>query len=93
MHVLWWIVVGLIAGWATGKIMRGSGYGPVMDILVGIVGALVMRGIMILLGVTLVSRFHFILYIFGIFLVVTAIRMLFGKAGARFREESGDAFL
>ncbi len=47
----------------------------------GIVGALVMRGITILLGVTLVSRFHFILYIFGIFLVVTAIRMLFGKAG------------
>jgi tellurite resistance protein TerC len=47
----------------------------------GIVGALVMRGIMILLGVTLVSRFHFILYIFGIFLVVTAIRMFFGKAG------------
>ena len=47
----------------------------------GILGALVMRGIMILLGVTLVSRFHFILYIFGIFLVMTAIRMLFGKAG------------
>ena len=47
----------------------------------GIVGALVMRGIMIVLGVTLVSRFHFILYIFGIFLLVTAIRMLFGKAG------------
>ena len=47
----------------------------------GIVGVLVMRGIMILLGVTLVSRFHFILYIFGIFLLVTAIRMFFGKAG------------
>jgi len=47
----------------------------------GIMGALVMRGIMILLGLTLVSRFHFILYIFGIFLLVTAIRMLFGKAG------------
>jgi tellurite resistance protein TerC len=47
----------------------------------GIVGALVMRGVMILVGVTLVSRFHFILYIFGIFLLVTALRMLFGKAG------------
>src|SRR6266511_1405155 len=47
----------------------------------GIVGALIMRGIMILVGVTLVSRFHFILYIFGIFLVLTSIRMLFGKAG------------
>ena len=46
----------------------------------GILGALVMRGIMIVVGVTLVSRFHFILYLFGIFLVLTAIRMLFGKA-------------
>jgi TerC family integral membrane protein len=45
----------------------------------GIVGALVMRGIMIWLGVALVSRFHFVLYIFGIFLLVTAIRMFFGK--------------
>src|SRR5207237_4367923 len=47
----------------------------------GIMGALVMRGIMILLGLTLVSRFHFILYFFGIFLVVTAFRMFFGAAG------------
>ena len=47
----------------------------------GIVGALVMRGIMILLGVTLVSRFHFILYVFVVFLLVTGLRMLLGKAG------------
>ncbi len=45
----------------------------------GILGALIMRGVMILLGVTLVARFHFVLYIFGIFLLVTAIRMFFGK--------------
>jgi tellurite resistance protein TerC len=45
----------------------------------GILGALVMRGIMIWLGVALVSRFHFVLYIFGVFLVITAIRMFFGK--------------
>ncbi|MDP9253682.1 MAG: TerC family protein [Verrucomicrobiota bacterium] len=45
----------------------------------GILGALVMRGVVIWLGVTLVSRFHFILYLFGIFLVVTAVRMFFGK--------------
>src|SRR5207244_12008849 len=50
MHVLWWIVVGLIAGWATGKIMRGSGYGAFMDILVGIVGALIGGWIMRALG-------------------------------------------
>lgn len=43
----------------------------------GILGALVMRGVMIWLGVTLVERFHFVLYIFGAFLVLTGLRMLF----------------
>lgn len=47
----------------------------------GIVGALVMRGVMIWLGVALVERFHFVLYIFGVFLVITAIRMGFGERG------------
>ena len=41
MFILWWIIVGLIAGWLTGKIMSGGGYGPVMDIVVGVIGALV----------------------------------------------------
>lgn len=45
----------------------------------GIVGALVMRGIMILLGVALVQRFDFILYFFGAFLLVSAWRMFFVK--------------
>jgi uncharacterized membrane protein YeaQ/YmgE (transglycosylase-associated protein family) len=39
--LLWWIIVGLIAGWITGKLMKGSGYGAFMDIAVGIVGALI----------------------------------------------------
>ncbi|MFN2542227.1 MAG: TerC family protein [Chthoniobacterales bacterium] len=47
----------------------------------GIVGALVMRGIMIGLGVALVARFHFVLYLFGVFLVATAVRMFFTKHG------------
>jgi len=50
MHFLWWIIVGLIAGWATGKIMRGSGYGPLMDIVIGIIGAIVGGWIMSALG-------------------------------------------
>jgi len=45
----------------------------------GILGALIMRGIMIWLGVSLVSAFHWILYIFGVFLIVTGIRMAFSK--------------
>ena len=45
----------------------------------GILGALVMRGGMILLGTTLIARYHWILYLFGAFLVITAARMLFAK--------------
>ncbi|MGB7555710.1 MAG: GlsB/YeaQ/YmgE family stress response membrane protein [Candidatus Korobacteraceae bacterium] len=50
MFILWWIIVGLIAGWITGKIMKGSGYGAIMDIVVGIVGAIIGGFIMRALG-------------------------------------------
>ncbi|MGB8131908.1 MAG: GlsB/YeaQ/YmgE family stress response membrane protein [Candidatus Angelobacter sp.] len=50
MHFVWWIIVGLIAGWLTGKIMRGSGYGALMDIVIGIAGAIVGGFIMRALG-------------------------------------------
>ncbi len=50
MHILWWIIVGLIAGWATGKIMKGSGFGVLMDIVIGITGALIGGFIMRSLG-------------------------------------------
>src|SRR5690242_665242 len=53
----------------------------------GIIGALIMRGTMIVFGIALVRRFHFILYIFGFFLLITAARMFFGKNPAQdFRE-------
>src|SRR5881409_2074047 len=49
----------------------------------GIIGALIMRGTMILFGIALVQRFHFVLYLFGLFLLITAARMLFRKHPAR----------
>jgi uncharacterized membrane protein YeaQ/YmgE (transglycosylase-associated protein family) len=50
MYFLYIIVVGLIAGWAAGKIMKGSGYGVLMDIVLGIVGAILGGWIIRLLG-------------------------------------------
>lgn len=50
MFLIWWILVGLVAGWATGKIMRGAGYGTLVDILLGIVGAIIGGFIMRVLG-------------------------------------------
>lgn len=45
----------------------------------GILGALVLRGAMIALGATLIERFHWVLYVFGVFLIVTAVKMLLLK--------------
>ena len=50
MFILWWIIVGLIAGFLTGKLMKGSGFGPGLDIVVGIVGAITGGFIMRSLG-------------------------------------------
>jgi len=45
----------------------------------GILGALVMRGALILLGAALITRFHWILYVFGLFLVITGVKMALQK--------------
>ena len=50
MFIIWWIIVGLIAGFITSKLMKGSGFGALMDIVVGIVGAIIGGFIMRALG-------------------------------------------
>jgi uncharacterized membrane protein YeaQ/YmgE (transglycosylase-associated protein family) len=40
MGILSWVVVGLIAGWLAGKVLRGGGYGLIGDIVVGVLGGL-----------------------------------------------------
>lgn len=45
----------------------------------GILGALVMRGIMIVAGASLVGRYHWILYLFGAFLIYTAVRLFIAR--------------
>ncbi len=41
MGLLSWIVVGAIAGWLSGQVMKGRGFGLLGDIIVGVVGALI----------------------------------------------------
>jgi uncharacterized membrane protein YeaQ/YmgE (transglycosylase-associated protein family) len=45
------IIIGLIAGWLTGKLMRGEGYGMLADILLGLVGAVIGSWIFSALGI------------------------------------------
>jgi len=51
MHWFWFLIIGAVAGWLAGKIMRGRGFGLVGDLVVGILGSLVGGFIFRLLGI------------------------------------------
>lgn len=56
-------------------------------LLIGILMALVFRAVFISVGVVLISRFHWILYIFGVFLLYTGIKMFTAKVSDEFNPE------
>jgi uncharacterized membrane protein YeaQ/YmgE (transglycosylase-associated protein family) len=39
--ILWWLLIGLIAGWLAGTVARGRGFGCVVDVILGLVGAVI----------------------------------------------------
>jgi uncharacterized membrane protein YeaQ/YmgE (transglycosylase-associated protein family) len=41
MYLLAWIVIGAVVGWGTGRVFQGNGYGPFMDVFMGVGGAVV----------------------------------------------------
>jgi uncharacterized membrane protein YeaQ/YmgE (transglycosylase-associated protein family) len=49
--LIWWCIVGLIAGFLAGKVMKGGGFGVVMDIVIGIVGAMIGGWVFGLIGI------------------------------------------
>ena len=49
--IVWWLIVGLIAGFLASVVMRGGGYGIVGDIIIGIVGAILGGFLAGLLGI------------------------------------------
>ncbi|MGA2755224.1 MAG: GlsB/YeaQ/YmgE family stress response membrane protein [Terracidiphilus sp.] len=78
MGILMWILVGLVAGWLTGKIMKGSGYGFFVDILLGIAGALVGGFIANHLGLDAHGGFIYstLIALAGAILLVVILRLL-----------------
>ncbi|MGI8509632.1 MAG: GlsB/YeaQ/YmgE family stress response membrane protein [Gemmatimonadaceae bacterium] len=81
---IWWIIVGLIAGWATGKIMKGSGYGPIMDIVLGIVGGVIGGWIMSSLGMGVGGNilYSILVAIIGAVILVWLVRLITGGRAA-----------
>ena len=52
MNFIWFLLVGLIAGWLAGVLVKGGGFGVVGDLVVGVVGALIGGFIFGTLGVS-----------------------------------------
>ena len=83
MFIIWWIIVGLIAGFITGKLMKGSGFGAIGDIVVGIIGAIVGGFIMRSLGYSGQGGliYTIIVAVVGAILLTLLLRLVTGNRG------------
>lgn len=77
MSLIWFLIVGLIAGWLAGKVMRGGGYGLVGDLIVGVIGALIGGWLFGLLGITAGGLIGSIIMAFvGAVVLIFLLRMI-----------------
>ena len=86
MSIIGWIILGLLAGWLAGKIMRGSGYGFLGDIVLGILGAIVggwITGALLGVDVTGLNIPSLIVAVLGACLLVAISRAVAGRRVGR----------
>jgi uncharacterized membrane protein YeaQ/YmgE (transglycosylase-associated protein family) len=84
MGLLSWIIVGLIAGWLAGLVMKGGGYGVIGDIIVGVVGGLLGGWIASSLlhigaGVNGINLESILVAFFGAIVLLFLLRLLGGR--------------
>ena len=71
------VILGLIAGWITGLVMRGSGFGVIGDILIGLVGAVAGRWIFGLIGANPTGRIGYLtMSVVGAMVLVALVHAL-----------------
>lgn len=88
MGILSWIIVGLIAGFLAGQVMRGGGYGVIGDIIVGVLGGLLGGWIAFrffdvgdtMTGINAVS---ILVAFMGAILLILVLRMIGGRGSPR----------
>jgi len=82
--LLWWLVIGLIAGALAGMVMRGGGFGIVGDIIVGIVGAIIGGFLAGLLGLGTSNLIGSIIIAFiGACILIAILRLVAGRGSFR----------
>lgn len=55
MNFLWYIIIGIVSGFVAGKLMRGGGFGVIVNLIVGIIGGVLGGWLFGLLGITAVG--------------------------------------
>ncbi|PYQ26698.1 MAG: GlsB/YeaQ/YmgE family stress response membrane protein [Acidobacteria bacterium] len=85
MALLWFIIIGAIAGWLAGQFMRGNGFGLLGDIIVGVIGAFlggyVFRKVGVELGGGLLGSL--IVAFVGAVLLLFVVRLFTGRRSGR----------
>jgi uncharacterized membrane protein YeaQ/YmgE (transglycosylase-associated protein family) len=78
--LLWWILLGLVAGWLAGKLARGRGFGCIGDILIGLIGSVIGGWIFTKLGIMHANTFLFSLAAatVGAVVLVSIAHLFFG---------------
>jgi uncharacterized membrane protein YeaQ/YmgE (transglycosylase-associated protein family) len=75
--LIWFLLIGLIAGWLAGKVMRGGGFGLVGDMIVGVIGALLGGWLFGVLGIAAGGLIGAIITAFvGAVVLIFVLRMI-----------------
>jgi len=83
MHIFLWVVLGALAGWITGRTLKGNQYGPGVDIIMGIAGG-TGSGFLIQYG-GLPGRFEIVSTVLSVILGAIALTVLTAFAKGRKR--------
>lgn len=82
MEILGWVIIGLICGWLAGEVMRNHGFALLVDIVVGIVGAILGGLLAVVAGWSMASPLASLLVSFvGAVIVLLCLTFLRGSEG------------
>jgi uncharacterized membrane protein YeaQ/YmgE (transglycosylase-associated protein family) len=85
MGLLWFVIIGALAGWLAGQFMKGNGFGLIGDIIVGVIGAFIggylFRAIGVSLGGGLLGTL--IVAFVGAVLLLFVVRLFTGRRSGR----------
>jgi uncharacterized membrane protein YeaQ/YmgE (transglycosylase-associated protein family) len=81
MEFLWFILIGVAAGWLAGQILKGGGYGLVGDLIVGVIGALLGGWLFGLAGIAAVGLIgQLVVATIGAIVLILLLRLIKKKA-------------